>query len=69
MKHDDVQIAAFVEHYNHDRYNQSLNNVAPAETYFGRAQAIIKQHKRIKRQTIECRRLQTPKLAAYFQPS
>ena len=33
-------------------------------TYFGRAQSIIKQRERIKRQTIEHRRLQHRKLAA-----
>jgi hypothetical protein len=36
----------------------------PADAYFGRADAIIKQRERIKRQTIEHRRLQHRKLAA-----
>ena len=58
------QIEAFVEHYNHQRYHESLNNVTPADAYFGRAQAIIKQRERIKRQTIEYRRLQHRKIAA-----
>ncbi len=43
----EAQIAAFVEHYNHHRYHESLNNVTPADTYFGRASAIIKQRERI----------------------
>ena len=58
------QIAAFVEHYNHRRYHESLNNVTPADAYFGRAEAIIQQRERIKRQTIKHRRLQHRKLAA-----
>jgi putative transposase len=58
------QIEAFVEHYNHQRYHESLNNVTPADAYFGRAQAIIKQRERIKRKTIEYRRLQHRKIAA-----
>ena len=58
------QIAAFVEHYNHQRYHESLGNVTPADTYFGRAAAIIRQRERIKRKTIEHRRLQHRKLAA-----
>ncbi|TPE60609.1 transposase family protein, partial [Sandaracinobacter neustonicus] len=58
------QIQAFVEHYNHQRYHESLNNVTPADAYFGRAPAIIQQRERIKRQTIEHRRLQHRKLAA-----
>ena len=58
------QIEAFVEHYNHQRYHESLDNVTPADAYFGRAETIIKQRERIKRQTIEHRRLQHRKLAA-----
>ncbi|MFC4195041.1 IS3 family transposase, partial [Novosphingobium lubricantis] len=49
---------------NHRRYHESLNNVTPADAYFGRADAIIKQRERIKRKTIEHRRLQHRKLAA-----
>ena len=60
----EAQIEAFVEHYNHQRYHESLNNATPADAYFGRAQAIIKQRERIKRQTIEYRRLQHRKIAA-----
>ena len=60
----EAQIAAFVEHYNHRRYHESLDNVTPADAYFGRAETIIKQRERIKRQTIEHRRLQHRKLAA-----
>ena len=60
----EIQIEAFVEYYNHRRYHESLKNVTPADAYFGRASAIIKQRERIKRQTIEHRRLQHRKLAA-----
>jgi transposase InsO family protein len=58
------QIEAFVEHYNHHRYHESLNNVTPADAYFGRASAIIELREKIKRQTIERRRLLHRKLAA-----
>ena len=60
----EVQIEAFVEHYNHQRYHESLNNVTPADAYFGRAEAIIRQRERIKRKTIQHRRLQHRKIAA-----
>lgn len=60
----EAQIEAFVEHYNHRRYHESLDNVTPADAHFGRASIIIKQRERIKRQTIEHRRLQHRKLAA-----
>jgi len=58
------QIERFVEHYNHQRYHESLDNVTPADAYFGRAATILKQRERIKRKTIEYRRLQHRKLAA-----
>ena len=58
------QIETFVEHYNHQRYHESLDNVTPADAYFGRATAIIQRRERIKRQTLEYRRLQHRRLAA-----
>jgi putative transposase len=60
----EAQIGAFVEHYNHRRYHESLDNVTPADVYFGRAATIIQQRERIKRKTIQYRRLQHRKLAA-----
>ena len=60
----EAQIDAFVEHYNNQRYHESLSNVTPADAYFGRAETIIKRRERIKRKTIEHRRLQHRKLAA-----
>ena len=52
------QVAAFVEHYNHARYHESLGNLTPADVYFSRGQAILTERERIKRQTIQERRLQ-----------
>jgi putative transposase len=60
----ECQIEAFIEHYNHQRYHESLSNVTPADTYFGRAAAIIERRERIKRHTIQHRRLQNHKIAA-----
>ena len=51
------QIETFVDHCNHRRYHESLNNVTPSDVYFGRDKAILKQRKRIKRKTLETRRL------------
>ncbi|MCF1437183.1 transposase, partial [Agrobacterium vitis] len=36
----EAQIAAFVEHYNHRRYHESLDNLTPADVYSGRGQTI-----------------------------
>ena len=58
------KIDAFVEHYNHRRYHESLQNLTPADVYFGRGEAILKQRERIKRTTIETRRLLHRKSAA-----
>ena len=52
------QVAAFVAHYNHARYHESLGNLTPADVYFGRAETILLERERIKRQTIANRRLQ-----------
>jgi putative transposase len=60
----ELQIQCFVEHYNHRRYHESLNNVTPADVYFGKAQTIIEQRERIKRKTIQHRRLQHRRRAA-----
>jgi transposase InsO family protein len=59
-----VQIEAFVDYYNHHRYHESLSNLTPADVYFGRGQTILLQRERIKRQTIETRRLHHRKSAA-----
>ena len=57
----EASIEAFVDHYNHQRYHESINNLTPADVYFGRGQAILEQRKRIKRKTIEARRLRAAK--------
>lgn len=58
------QIGAFVDYYNTQRYHESLNNVTPADVWFGRDQAILKEREKIKKQTIQKRRLQHQKQAA-----
>ena len=58
------QIGTFVEYYNHQRYHESLGNVTPADVFFGRDQAILRERKKIKKLTIQNRRLQHQKQAA-----
>jgi hypothetical protein len=48
---------AFVGHYNHRRYHESLGNLTPADVYFGRGGIIMLERERIKRGTIRQRRL------------
>ena len=58
------QISTFVDYYNNQRYHESLNNVTPADVYFGRDKAILKEREKIKKQTIIKRRLRHQKQAA-----
>lgn len=60
----EAQIAAFVERYNHRRLHESLGNLTPADVYTGRGPAILLQRERIKRDTINQRRLLHRKAAA-----
>jgi RNA-directed DNA polymerase len=54
----EAHIGRFVEHYNHDRYHESIDNLTPADVYFGRSETILAERQRIKRDTIANRRLQ-----------
>jgi transposase InsO family protein len=58
------QVAAFVDHYNHRRYHESIGNLTPADVYFGRGDIIMLERERIKRETITQRRLLHRKAAA-----
>src|SRR5476651_173823 len=53
----ETRIEAFVAHYNHLRYHESIDNLTPADVYFERGQTILLERERIKRKTIQHRRL------------
>jgi len=40
------QIEKFVDHYNHQRYHESLNNLTPADVYFGAGNRCFRKEKR-----------------------
>ena len=50
------QLHRFVSYYNHDRYHESIDNLTPADVYYGRGEAILSQRERIKQNTIALRR-------------
>jgi putative transposase len=51
-------IADFVAYYNYERYHESLDNVTPADVFFGRQEEVLTQREFIKQQTLlERRRL------------
>ena len=60
----EARIEAFFAHYNHQRYHESLRNLTPADVYLGRGQTILLERERIKRKTLEHRRLQHRQSAA-----
>jgi len=60
----EASIGRFIDHYNHRRYHESLSNLMPADVYFGRGQTILLERERIKRNTIQNRRLLHQKKAA-----
>jgi hypothetical protein len=53
----ETKIGAFVEHYNHRRYHESIGNLTPADVYLGRGAAILERREAIKRKSIAHRRL------------
>lgn len=51
-------IADFVAYYNTVRYHESLDNLTPADVYFGRKEEVLTQRDIIKQQTLHERRRQ-----------
>lgn len=62
--HLEHEIGAFIDYYNNERYHESINNLTPADVYFGRGQSILEKRRKLKNKTIQQRRLQHLKLAA-----
>jgi transposase InsO family protein len=60
----EAAIAAFIDHYNHHRYHESIGNLNPADVYFGCGETILAERRRIKQQTIQNRRLNHQRQAA-----
>lgn len=60
----EASIDGFIDYYNRHRYHESLNNLTPADVYFGRGESILRRRRRIKDKTLKMRRLQHAKAAA-----
>ncbi len=52
----DAALRDFVAYYNNERYHESLDNVTPADAYFGRQYAVITEREKIKKRTMRKRK-------------
>jgi putative transposase len=52
----EAEVGRFVDYYNHSRYHESLENVTPADVFFGRQQEILAEREMIKRKTLAGRK-------------
>lgn len=50
------RIRQFVDYYNQERYHESLNNLTPADVFYGRGQSILDEREKIKCRTLAMRR-------------
>ena len=52
----EAAIGGFVAYYNNERYHESLNNLTPADVYYGRGESILARRQQIKLNTLAMRR-------------
>lgn len=51
-------LVEFVEYYNNERYHESLENLTPADIYFGKFEEVLTRREETKRKTMQQRRSQ-----------
>lgn len=56
-------IASWVDYYNNERFHESLDNVTPADVYFGKRKEILKERNELKDLTMALRRQRYYQLA------
>ncbi len=52
----EAALSDFVAYYNNERYHESLDNVTPADAYFGRKHEVVSERERIKKRTMRKRK-------------
>lgn len=60
----EAEIGRFIDYYNNERYHEALDNVTPADVYFGRHREIITRREILKRRTLKRRKKLNLALAA-----
>ncbi len=48
----ETRISEWVNHYNHPRYHESLDNLTPADVFTGGKEDKLQERKKVKQQTI-----------------
>jgi len=46
----------FVHYYNYERYHEAINNVTPAQMYYGKSNQVLERRKKIKNETLKKRK-------------
>jgi putative transposase len=59
-----ARLEEFVNYYNHERYHESLNNLKPADVYFGIGQELLHERALIKNKTMKERRMKNREAAS-----
>ena len=52
----EASLRDFVAYYNNERYHEALDNVTPADAYFGRKYAVVSEREKIKTRTMRKRK-------------
>jgi hypothetical protein len=50
------RIREWVNYYNHHRYHEVIDNVTPADRYYGRDQMILERREKVRRESVKMRR-------------
>ena len=50
------RMSQFVDYYNHERDHESLDNLTPADVFYGRGQQILNKRENIKLKTLALRK-------------
>jgi putative transposase len=48
---------SFVNYYNSKRYHEGLDNVTPADVYYGQREEILARREEVKQQTLAARKI------------
>ena len=54
------RIREWVDYYNNDRYHEAIDNVTPADKYYGRDFDVLKNREKVRKQTMKLRRELNP---------